>query len=95
MQDSLVGGEYAMSSSRVKRSFVSASNYWGRINKDLVTWRMDSGAAYDNTIPLATQISVLASALRYWDEVLPICFQQNTRAPRVDIQFGFYQGKFD
>ena len=95
MQDSLVGGEYAMSSSRVKRSLVSASNYRGKFNKDLVTWRMNIGAAYDHTIPLATQISALASAFRYWNNILPICFQQDTRSERVDIQFGFYQGKFD
>lgn len=89
-KDSGINATY---SSREKRSLVSASDYLGKITRQVVTWRLIRSAGY-STIPLDTQNSVLALALSYWAQVLPLCFRNDMTSPRVDIEFGFYQGMF-
>ncbi|XP_023236851.1 matrix metalloproteinase-21-like isoform X2 [Centruroides sculpturatus] len=61
---------------------------------DVVTWRL-IGSAYSNQLTANTQRAALALAFRMWGEVIPLIFQEDTRAPvdDVDILIAFGRGE--
>ena len=40
------------------------------------------------------QRHVLREAVKYWSEVTPMCFKEDIIGSQVDINFGFFEGKF-
>jgi len=78
-------------SSRVKRSFGILTDPIGKLNKEVITWRLMS--AYTNpSMALSDQISILSQAFRYWSEVTPLCFREDKWSQRVDVEVGFLEG---
>ena len=79
-------------STREKRSFnFVVTDPIGKLNKDIVTWRLMSAHA-NPSIQVSVQNALLAQAFQYWSEIAPICFRQDKTSPRVDIEIGFLEG---
>ena len=82
------------SGSRSKRSILNVTvndDYGGLWNKNKITWRLMS-EHYSHIISPSNQRSILKQAFRYWSEVSPMCFQEDSSSPMVDIEIGFLEG---
>lgn len=89
-------GHSAEASNRDKRSVISVTSnddYGGLLTKRRVSWRLMSDH-YSHIIAPQSQRGILKQAFRYWSEVAPLCFYEDTDSnDRVDIEIGFLEGE--